>query len=687
MFLALFRLSDRLGRALIKTSAYAGDQVAATVSRLGGWLARRVSSGPRLTTDSSRIETQIRSLSGLIVVLLASVAGLTLWATSPQAQSIPIVRILTGATPAPAAGPLNPAAQPGALSAFRVSSGTIVFSMMAGGHENLFALASGLAAPVRLTSSNEDDRYPAWSPDGQKIAFASHRDGNWEIYVLTVTTGEIRRVTNDLVYESRPSWSPDSQWLTYEGYAQGNLDVYIIKADGSEGPYPVTRSAAAEFDPAWTTDRGGRRIAYVSNRTGDQDIYIISLDDPREDKAINITNTPDSDENGPNWSPDGASIAYSANINGIPLIFAVKLDNPAQPALIGQGSYPAWSPDGYELAFVNHREHGDLLLTGQTTALGASALAFELPAPAGRLSWSAATLPQPLQGTLAFAASAPISQPYDEIITAGQAPNTPYKLISLPGVIAQSQVALSDRVDSSLIALKEAINHDTGWDFLGRLDEVWWPLDRPVEPGQSFQNWHKAGRAFDIIQTYNQGNPAQIELVPEQIGPAVTWRLFVRAAVQDGTLGEPLRQLSWDFESRASGDVKAYEAGGKLKSSVPAGYYVDFTRLAAVYGWTPAPADATWRYNWPGVLYWQYEKRDGLDWQAAMSELYSDAELKRVFSTPTPAPVQEISLTSTPLATPKGSATPGKTPTSPPKPTATKTPTPKPTTTATPTPR
>jgi len=668
MFLALFRFSDRLGRVIVKLSAFAGDWVALLVSQAGDSLFRRLSVGTNLTTDSSRIETQIRSLSGLIVVLLAGVAGLTLWATSPQAQ--PLIQILTtGSTPAPNAGSVVSAGQPGVASSFRVSSGTLVFSMLAGAHENLFSLASGQSTPVRLTTSPDDDRYPAWSPDGQKIAFASHRDGNWEIYVLTTASGEIRRVTNDLIYESRPSWSPDSQWLAYEGYGQGNLDVYIVKADGSEGPYPVTRSAAAEFDPAWTTDSAGRRIAYVSNRTGNQDIYVISLDDPREDKAINLTNTPDADEYSPAWSPDGTSMAYATTVNGIPLVYAVKIDQPSQPILIGQGQYPAWSPDGLELAFVNQRSQGDLLVTGQYSAFSASVQAFELSTRARSLSWSAATLPQPPQGSLAFAATSPIGAPYEEIIAAGQSPDVPFRLISLPGVIGQSQAVLSDKVDSSFMALKEAINREAGWDFLGRLDEVWWSLDRPVEPGQAFQNWHKAGRAFDIIQTYNLGNPAQIEVVPEQDGPSTTWRLYVRAAVQDGSLGEPLHDVPWDFASRTGGDVSAYEHGGKLKPSIPAGYYVDFTRVASIYGWTPAPADSTWRYNWPGVLYWQYEKRDGLDWWSAMRELYSEVDLKKVFSTPTPAPVEEISLTSIPIVTPKPGATPTKAKTPTPRPT------------------
>jgi hypothetical protein len=255
-------------------------------------------------------------------------------------------------------------------------------------------------------------------------------------------------------------------------------------------------------------------------------------------------------------------------------------------------------------------------------------------------------LPQPLPGTLAFAALAPIVPAYNENLSVASQ-DARYNLINLPGVIAESEtVALSDGVDGSFVALKDYMNRTAGWDFLGRLSQVWWGLEQLVEPGQEYRNWHKTGRAFDIVQSYNQGNPPQIEVVQTQTGPDVQWRIYVRCAVQDGTLGEPLRYLPWDFGARTSGDVIAYDAGGRLKGSVPAGYYVDFTEAAQLFGWYPSPPDDTWRYNWPGVLYWQYEKRDGLDWWAAMLELYPEDYIREAFDTPTFAPTIPMTLVS-----------------------------------------
>jgi TolB protein len=139
--------------------------------------------------------------------------------------------------------------------------------------------------------------------------------------------------------------------------------------------------------------------------------------------------------------------------------------------------------------------------------------------------------------------------------------------------------------------------------------------------------------------------------VPERIGPDLYWRLFVRCAVQDGSQGEPLRRYPWDFASRLGDEVEAYENGGRLKAAIPSGYYVDFTEIAALYGWQRVPSDPSWRYNWPGILYWQYEKHDGLDWWTAMSEIYSPETLEAAFSGPTPRATATPLPESAPTAT------------------------------------
>ncbi|GAB4468631.1 MAG: hypothetical protein Kow00124_02940 [Anaerolineae bacterium] len=625
MLARILRLTDRVGRLVVKLFAWVGARLERLFGPAPVWYA-----APTRPT-AARDDIQISSLSGLIVLLLAAFVTILLWAGNARSDN-PIVRLLAvngGGAPETFSSAAPEVSDAPPDREFLASGGTVVFSMIAGAQEDLFAIVPGQLEPLRLTAHPEDDRDPTWNPQGDRIAFASRRDGNWELYVLDITSGQMVRLTYNLAYEANPTWSPDGQWLAYEAYYQGNLDIYVIRADASEGPYPVTTHPAPDFSPAWTAETSGRQLAFVSLRGGDQDIYLISLDDPSEERVQNLTATPTVNESDPAWSPDGTLIAYSAVENGISLVYARSLSGGA-PVAVGQGRQPTWSPDGGSLVFITDRAEGSLLLSGQFGSWTTSVQAFQLEAAAASPHWAPVRLPDTLPGELGAAAVTPIEPAYEEVAAIQENGDAPYLLYSLPGVVADSPY-LSDRVDDSFAALREHINRAAGWDVLGRLDDTWWAIDRPAEPGQDARSWHKAGRAFALAQAFNQGSPPQIEVVPRQVGPDMYWDVYVRASVQDGSLGEPLHARPWDFAARASGDIAAYEAGGRLKDSIPPGYYVNFTRAAAMFGWQPVAADSSWRYNWPGVRWWQYEKRDGLDWWSAMLEIYSEERLREVF--------------------------------------------------------
>ena len=148
------------------------------------------------------------------------------------------------------------------------------------------------------------------------------------------------------------------------------------------------------------------------------------------------------------------------------------------------------------------------------------------------------------------------------------------------------------------------------------------------------------GRAFGINRNAIVGFPAPIEVVREDVGINTYWRIFVRVAdnAQNGDLGEPLRRMPWDFQAREQRDVQAYDEGGRLRQQMPQGYYVDFTQLALDYGWERMPAGGDWRANINAVNYWMFRKTGGLDWFAAMREIYTEGSL--INFAPTAAPTQ-----------------------------------------------
>jgi TolB protein len=134
------------------------------------------------------------------------------------------------------------------------------------------------------------------------------------------------------------------------------------------------------------------------------------------------------------------------------------------------------------------------------------------------------------------------------------------------------------------------------------------------------RDWLYTGRAFAF-------NPLPLDagwvvVVPEQFGVETFWRVYLRARQQDGSQGRPLVSLPWDFNARYSGDYALYEQGGQLAAEYPPGYWIDFTSLAAAFGWERLAALPAWRSAIPAARFNEFVLPGGLTWQQAMLELY-----------------------------------------------------------------
>ncbi|MCS6870443.1 MAG: DPP IV N-terminal domain-containing protein [Anaerolineae bacterium] len=707
MLTRLLRLTDKLIAALLRVVSWCFEQVArqlylwrisivgilalltsialyilrggralyaATAERSRAMMARRAEQIAAQGMDKrvlreDPLKMQNRALSLFTVVLLVALIGLIVWTTSGGSatrsvagnfggslQLIPTQPTPTPVPPTPTPLPtFTPVPDP-----LRIS-GSLVYSARLNGRENLWALGIGQSQPIRLTNTPTDDRDPAWSPDGTRVAFASRRGGNWNLYLLEIATGAITQLTYTAGYVGAPSWSPDGQFIAYEAYEGGNLDIYVVASDGSSPPARLTYHPAPDFSPAWNpggTPVPGRQIAYVSLRDGNPEIYVIDLDRPLEEEALRLTNTPELEEQYPTWNPQGTQIAYHARVNGIDLVLVRSLAQPsAEPLIIGRGRAPSWSPSGNILLFALESGTNTTIVSSLVTGSGAAATAISVTGRVERMSWTA----QPLPEALLLSGGAPEDERplYVESVEGKRDSPPYYQVRALSGVSAATLAALSDRVDDSFIALREAVLRQSGVDFLGALQDALWTLDRLPEPGQPRQSWHYAGRAFSFDRNLVFNTPIPpIEVVREEVGANVMWRVYLRVAetAQNGQLGEPLKRLPWDFASRAIGDPQIFEQGGRPKPVVPSGYYIDLTRLAEDYGWQRVPAGRDWRSNFPSILYWQFERRDGLTWDEAMLELYTQAQIDAflfgVRLQPTATPTATASQRRTPTPRP-----------------------------------
>jgi Tol biopolymer transport system component len=144
-----------------------------------------------------------------------------------------------------------------------------------------------------------------------KIAFASDRDGNYEIYTMAADGSDLSRLTENSDEDREPAWSPDGTRLAFVSSRDGNPEIYVMNLDGS-AQTRLTNNAAPDLSPTWLRD-GSNRIAFVSSRTGNDDIFLMNPDGTGQ---TNITNDP-YDDHSPSSSPDGTRIAFASNRDAV----------------------------------------------------------------------------------------------------------------------------------------------------------------------------------------------------------------------------------------------------------------------------------------------------------------------------------------------------------------------------------
>jgi TolB protein len=444
------------------------------------------------------------------------------------------------------------------------------------------------------------------------------------------------RLTHEPGFDGNPSWSPDGRWLAFESYREGNLDVYVMGTAGRE-LRAVTTDPAPDFAPAWAHQ--GQALAFTSLREGSRDIYLKMLEGQQD--VVNLTQSPDMDEDKPSWSADGSRLAYVTGPRGQTSVEVAFFDwdslavDRTQTEFFGTGDAPAWAPDGESLVYVHTRGGRSHLVAASMEGWALFHEVFSVDGLLDGIIWTDSPVsPRVIARAEEVLAGGGGAEPlsfYAEVVQPTPAEGVPFRLIELPSVVVQEGAPLlSDQVNDSFNALRKRVRQEAGWDYLAELDSAWLPLSYDPPTGQSRRSWHLCGRAFAVSQEPYEADEPLIVLSREDQGTATYWRLFLRAAEQDGSLGEPLRTLPWDLNAREDGG-RAEVDGGTLLQEPPSGYYVDFTALARDYGWERVPSMWRWRYFWPDILWWEYRKTGNMTWWDAMLKVFEPAEIEAAF--------------------------------------------------------
>jgi hypothetical protein len=191
------------------------------------------------------------------------------------------------------------------------------------------------------------------------IVFASFRHGAAELYLMTPQgTNQTRITSNTGVRDDSPVWSPDGTRIAFVTDRSGNYDIAILSSIGVENIVEILTGEGRQqdTDPAWSPD--GTRIAFSSNRDGNDEIYLMNADGTN---LIRLTNDPGSDTS-PTWSADASQIAFVSSRTGNEDIFIMTLaDLEAEPVNISLSPTidedPAWSPDGTRIAYTSNRDN------------------------------------------------------------------------------------------------------------------------------------------------------------------------------------------------------------------------------------------------------------------------------------------------------------------------------------------
>ena len=224
---------------------------------------------------------------------------------------------------------------------------TIAFASARDGNFDIYRMKLDGSNLEKLTSDPAIDGAPAWSPDGSKIAFHSKRAGNRDIYVMNADGSNLQRLTDHRGEDMDPAWSPDGTMLAYHSDRNGKDDIYVANSDGSDAKR-LTDGSADDFAPDWSPD--GSKIAFYSNRDDDLEIYVMNSDgsDPKR-----LTDSPGRDKS-PVWSPDGRRIAFHSHRSGNYDLYVMNADGSSLKRLTDGATNearPSWSPDGQWLVY------------------------------------------------------------------------------------------------------------------------------------------------------------------------------------------------------------------------------------------------------------------------------------------------------------------------------------------------
>ena len=238
------------------------------------------------------------------------------------------------------------------------TNGKIAFQK-AGYNSQIHTMNNDGSNSVALTTFEDYDLGPKWSPDGKRIAFYRDNSGGFygggHIYVMNADGSNLTNLTGNGGFDKDPAWSPDGKKIAFSSSGE----IYVMNADGSNR-VRLTTATGWDMHPTWSPD--GTKIAFSSERNGGwSEIYVMNANGSSQTRLT--TNSVHDDW--PDWSPDGTKIAFSKGFGTYSSgqIVTMNPDGTGAVRLTTNGNEdyaPAWSPDGTKIVFT--RDYSELFV-------------------------------------------------------------------------------------------------------------------------------------------------------------------------------------------------------------------------------------------------------------------------------------------------------------------------------------
>ena len=272
------------------------------------------------------------------------------------------------------------------------------------GKYEIYVISAEGGVPALVVGDEFDNMAPDWSPGGDEIAFSSNRDGQYDVFAVRVDGSGMRKLADTGVNDYFPAWAPDGTSVAFFAaqWPAVRQDLFIVRGDGTDLRRLTSTASVVDEDPSWSPD--GARIVFQSDRDGNFEIYSMNVDGT---DVVRLTRSARGDYWPSFWSPAAVDIggstagvdvvdseasalataaaaagsgtpaeasasgtegsalgaaqrhpvAFVSTRSGRAQIYTMNADGSDPVRLTNEAYddyYPAWSPDGTQLAYYVH---------------------------------------------------------------------------------------------------------------------------------------------------------------------------------------------------------------------------------------------------------------------------------------------------------------------------------------------